>query len=69
MSNIMNLFRQARRIQQREGQASEPLSLAVLAEAYGQRLQPHVGVDNPFRSQAQMPVLPTNNDGLTAASP
>lgn len=69
MSNIMNLFRQASRIQQRHGLAGEPLSLALLAEAYSQRLQPHVGVDNPFRTPAQTPSLPLNGNGQTAKTP
>jgi hypothetical protein len=62
MSNIMNLFRQAVRIQQRQGLVGQPLSLDVLAEAYGQRLQPHVGVDNPFRSRTQAPT-PSLDEG------
>jgi energy-coupling factor transporter ATP-binding protein EcfA2 len=58
MSNIMNLFRQARRLQQRQGQEGQPLSLGVLAEAYRLRLQPHVGLDNPFRSPSR-PATPS----------
>jgi hypothetical protein len=53
MSNIMNLFRQARRLQQRRDQEGESLSLALLADAYSQRLQAHVGLDNPFRGHSQ----------------
>ena len=62
MSSIMNLFRQAVRIQQRQGLVGEPLSLDVLAEAYGQRLQSHVGVDNPFRSWSKTSTLPLNGN-------
>lgn len=60
MSNIMNLFRQAVRLQQRQGLVGQPLSLDVLADAYSQRLQPHVGVDNPFRSRTQAPTSSLN---------
>jgi energy-coupling factor transporter ATP-binding protein EcfA2 len=66
MSNILNLFRQARRVQQRQDQEGKPLSLAVMAEAYRQRLQPHVGLDNPFRSQTKTTALPLNEDGLSS---
>jgi energy-coupling factor transporter ATP-binding protein EcfA2 len=64
MSNIMNLFRQAVRLQQRQGLVGQPLSLDVLAEAYGQRLQPHVGVDNPFRSRSQTLTPSLNESSL-----
>jgi energy-coupling factor transporter ATP-binding protein EcfA2 len=52
MSHIMNLFRQARRVQRRNGQEGQPVSLAALATAYEERLQAHVGRENPFRHQA-----------------
>jgi len=68
MSNIMNLFRQAVRIQQRQGLVGQPLSLDVLADAYSQRLQPHVGVDNPFRSRTQTPT-PSLNETSTPTEP
>lgn len=68
MSNIMNLFRQAVRIQQRQGLVGQPLSLDVLADAYSQRLQPHVGVDNPFRSRSQTPI-PSLNENSSPTEP
>lgn len=68
MSNIMNLFRQAVRIQQRQGLVGQPLSLDVLADAYSQRLQPHVGVDNPFRSRTQTPT-PSLNETSAPTEP
>lgn len=64
MSNILNLFRYARRLQQRQGLEGEPLSLALLADAYQQRLQAHVGVDNPFYSQVKNLVLSLDQDDL-----
>lgn len=64
MSNIMNLFRQAVRIQQRQGLVGQPLSLDILTEAYSQRLQPHVGVDNPFRSRSQTLTPSLNESSL-----
>ncbi len=64
MSNIMNLFRQAVRIQQRQGLVGQPLSLDILTEAYSQRLQPHVGVDNPFRSRLQTLTPSLNESSL-----
>jgi energy-coupling factor transporter ATP-binding protein EcfA2 len=66
MSNIMNLFRQARRLQQRRGQEGEPLSSALLADAFSQRLQAHVGLDNPFRGHSQTLVPTTDSDSLTS---
>jgi hypothetical protein len=48
MSHIMNLFRQADRVQRRQGNAGQPLTLKILATAYQERLQPHVGRNNPF---------------------
>ncbi len=68
MSNIMNLLRQAKRIQRRQGETGQPLTLDILADAYRQRLQPHVGVDNPFRTLAKTPVQSTNGEGLTSDS-
>lgn len=67
MSNIMNLFRQAVRLQQRQGLVGQPLSLDILADAYSQRLQPHVGVDNPFRSRTQTPTPSLNENSLPTA--
>lgn len=52
MSHIMNLFRQARRVQRRNGQDGQPVSMVVLATAYEERLQAYVGRENPFRHQA-----------------
>lgn len=52
MSNIMSLFRQASRVQQRQGKTGQPLTLDMLAVAYRERLQAHVRRDNPFLSQA-----------------
>ena len=68
MSNIMNLFRQAVRFQQRQGLVGQPLSLDVLADAYSQRLQPHVGVDNPFRSRTQAPTSSLNETSAPTES-
>lgn len=48
MSHIMNLFRQAKRIQRQRGESQPPLTLDILAAAYAQRLQAHIGRDNPF---------------------
>jgi energy-coupling factor transporter ATP-binding protein EcfA2 len=48
MSHIMNLFRQANRIQRRQGDVKKPLTLDILAAAYAERLQAHVGRNNPF---------------------
>ncbi len=50
MSHIMNLFRQAKRIQRRQGNTNQPLTLDILAAAYKERLQPHIGRNNPFLS-------------------
>ena len=68
MSNIMNLFRQAVRIQQRQSLVGQPLSMDVLAEAYRLRLQPHVGVDNPFRSRTPTPT-PSLNETSAPTEP
>jgi hypothetical protein len=62
----MNLFRQAKRIQRRQGETGQPLTLDILADAYRQRLKPHVGVDNPFRTPSKTPVQSTNGEGLTS---
>lgn len=48
MSHIMNLFRQAKRIQRRLGNGHQPLTLDILATAYEERLQPAMGRHNPF---------------------
>jgi energy-coupling factor transporter ATP-binding protein EcfA2 len=66
MSNIMNLLQKARRIQQRSGQDGQPVSLGVLGEAYMERLQAHVGRDNPFLGRFlshQLSASGQNGDG------
>ena len=55
MSNIMNLLQKARRIQRRCDLEGRPVSLQVLATAYQERLQAHVGRDNPFLGQLLSP--------------
>lgn len=49
MSNIMNLFRHAQRIQKRAAQTGEPLTLALMHAAYHERLEAHVALGNPFQ--------------------
>lgn len=58
MSNILNLFRKAQRIQQRNGLADQPLTLGVLAQAYSERLLPHIGRANPFLNPSLFPPSP-----------
>lgn len=65
MSNIMYLFRQAKRIQGRGGTDDEPLTLDILAAAYRQRLQAHVGVENPFLTHFKSPAPAANDSGLS----
>lgn len=48
MSHLVNLFRHARIIHSQRKLGLQPLTLAVLAEAYRLRLQHHIGRQNPF---------------------
>lgn len=48
MSSIINLFRKAQRIQCSQEMADQPISLELLALAYQEDLENHVGRPNPF---------------------
>jgi energy-coupling factor transporter ATP-binding protein EcfA2 len=66
MSNLMNLFRKARRIQRHQGKTGSPLTLETLSLAYRERLQAHVERPDPFEKggkQALVQPASKNDDG------